>query len=150
MDGHGRLFGPSHDVHGLRGHLPGQQGVQGSAQAINVGTGVCFTHAVLFGRRIAGGDAAGALGGLRVDFKDFDQAKIYQHGLSHRVDDDVGWFDIAVDQWLRLGVQVLQCIRNLADPDNGLVISHRPTGYNLGFQVFALDKVHHHVLAAPG
>ena len=77
------------------------------------------------------------------------RSKIFQHDLALQNDLDISGFDVTVDKWWVLGVQVDQGVAHLDDPrqDFGLRQGAFPEHLT---QVLPLDEVHDQILSLVG
>ncbi len=109
-----------------------------------------MSTSVLFRWGVTGGDGARPNCGVRASFVEFHQAKIYQHGFTARSDANVGGFNIAVQNWWGLFVQIVQRFGHLKHPAHRGRNGNHLLLFQNGRQVFAFDVIHHQVLSFAG
>jgi len=128
--------------HGSRHHLE-----EGDAERVDVGAVIGTLVEALLRRQVAGGAHEHAGGGEpgggrahegQTEVGDLDQAAVSDH--------EVGWFDVAVDH--PLGVGVLEACRRLQDESGGVCRLEPPPGLDHPLDAGALDVLHDEVVVA--
>src|SRR5262249_16106569 len=131
-------------------HAGGQQLIHRRAERIDVGPwarlagrgvllrgGVAFPPGLTHKRR-------GLIGSWELLLRD---AQVYQYRVIAGCDDDVGRFDIAVQDRRNARVKILQCIANGQNPRDYLLLGERypASAYQFLLEVLAVDEVHDQV-----
>ncbi len=109
----------------LRRQAAGQKVIERSPQRIDVGASIGRAVAVLLRRAVARGESPRPDGRPPALLEELADAKVNEHGPAVAGDANVGRLDVTVDDRRGLLVEIGQCVADLRDPGDDLLLWQR-------------------------